>query len=861
MQNSHSGTSAKSQSGLVWMLLLLLGILTAFFWRSLDPSQVIFSNDGPVGAASMQAIAMPDAYFGYWLDLNWVGVSSGSVPADVYYFLFWLLGPIGSAKFMFPLTLTFLALSAWLFFRRAGLGSTAAILGALAATLNSGIFSDGAWGLVTHTITVGMNFLALAALMGKRGPYWIRLVLAGLAVGMGVIESGDIGALYSLVVAAWLVYQGWAESEGSALEGLVKGAARLAVVGLCAGLIAFQALVSLIGTQITGIVGTEQDKQSKAEKWDWATQWSLPKTEAVGLAVPGVFGYRMDTKGGGQYWGEIGRTPGWEEHHQGFPRYTGTGYYLGILAIILGLWAVWQAFRAKDSVFNPVERRWIWFWFGVFVVSLLFAFGRHAPFYQIVYALPYFSTIRNPVKFLFFVSWAMPVLAAYGTEGLLRAYVNKPGSTQGSAKASFDKQWWFFSLALAAVGVISWLLYSGSANALERYLLSQGFGPEDVKGIIQFSIGQAGWGVLFLLLALGVVLAVMRGKLVAGGRNWAPVLLVAVLIADLFRANLPWVVYWDYQNKYASNPVIDFLKEKPYEQRVARLPFRSPPQMAMFDQMYGIEWAQHHFYYYNIQSLDIVQMSREPVVFRDFEGTLRFDGTTNTLWKIPRRWELTNTRYLLGAAGFTDVLNTQVDPEKQRFRPVLQFNLVPKPGVVQVDGLEDFTALTNATADYAVIEFTGALPRVKLYSNWEVSTNDQATLAKLADPAFDPHQTVLVAESLSASPSTNVDAGTVEFTSYKPTHITLKANAKANCVLLLNDRHDSQWQVTLDGQPAMLLRCNYIMRGVELSPGEHTVEFRFRPPLNAFYFSAAMMGVAVLLIGVLLISLRRQRKA
>lgn len=860
MQNSQSGTTPKIQSGIVWMLLLLLGVLAGFFWRSLDPSLVIFSNDGPVGAASMAAISMPEAYFGFWLDLNWLGASGGSAPADVYYFLFWMLGPVGSAKFMFPLTLLFLALSAWLFFRRAGMGSTAAMVGALAATLNSGIFSDGAWGLMTHTITAGMCFLALAALTGKRGPYWVRLVLAGFAVGMGVIESADIGALYSLVVAAWVMYQGWAESEGNAVKGLVKGGLRLAVVGLCAGLIAFQTIVTMIGTQITGIVGTEQDQQSKAEKWDWATQWSLPKTEAVSLAAPGIFGYRMDTKGGGQYWGEIGRTPGWEEHRQGFPRYTGTGYYLGILTIVLGFWAVWQAFRPKDSLFNPVERRWIWFWLGVFIVTLLFAFGRHAPFYQIIYALPYFSTIRNPVKFLFFVSWAVPVLAAYGTEGLMRAYVNKPAATATKARSSFDKQWLLLSLALGGLGVIGWLLYSGSGNSLERYLLTQGFGPEDAAGIIKFSVGQAGWGVLFLLLALGVVLGVMRGKLTVGGRNWGPALLVAVMVVDLFRANLPWVVYWDYQNKYATNPVIDFLKEKPHERRVARLPFRSPPQMAMFDQMYGIEWAQHHFYYYNIQSLDIVQMSREPVVFREFEGALRFDGTTNTLWKIPRRWELTNTRYLLGAAGFVDVLNTQVAPEKQRFRPVLQFNLTPKPGLTTVDGLEDFTAITNATADYAVIEFTGALPRAKLYANWEVSTNDQTTLAKLADPTFDPHQTVLVAESLSGSPSTNADAGTVEFASYKPTRIVLKANARTNCVLLLNDRHDAQWQVTVDGKPAPLLRCNYIMRGVELTPGEHTVEFRFRPPLHAFYFSAAMIGVGVLLIGVLLVSLRRQPK-
>jgi len=51
-------------------------------------------------------------------------------------------------------------------------------------------------------------------------------------------------------------------------------------------------------------------------------------------------------------------------------------------------------------------------------------------------------------------------------------------------------------------------------------------------------------------------------------------------------------------------------------------------------------------------------------------------------------------------------------------------------------------------------------------------------------------------------------------------------------VLLLNDRFDPAWRVTVDGKAASLLRCNYIMRGVQLAPGEHTVEFTFEIALG-----------------------------
>jgi len=856
MQENKIGTKPSSWSSALWLFLLVLGILAGFFWRSVEPSQVIFSNDGPVGAACKNELSMPAGYFGIWSDLNWLGFNGGSIPVSVYWLLVWVLGPIGSAKFMFPLTLLFLALSSWLFFRRAGLGATAATFGAVAAMLNSSIFSDGAWGLMTHTITAGLNFLALAALSGKRGPYWVRLVLAGFAVGMGVIESADIGALYSLVVAAWVVYQGWAETDGSMVRRLALGGARLAVVAVCAGLIASQTIITMVSTQIVGIVGTEQNQQSKAEKWDWATQWSLPKKEAVSLIVPGLFGYR------GRYWGQIGRAPGWEQHHQGFPRYSGTGCYAGILVVILAIWAMVQATQRGASVFSLVERRWIWFWAAVFLVSLLFAFGRHAPFYQLLYALPYFSTIRNPVKFLFFVGWALPVLAAFGVQGLIRAYVT-PGSSPGSAAKhrAFNRKWFVGSLALGGAAIIGWLIYSGSRPDLVRFLQTQAFGPQDAEVIAKFSIAQAGWALLFLLLSIALVLLVMRGKLTAAGRNWSGIVLLGLLVADLGRANLPWVIYWDYQYKYATNPVIDFLKQEPYKHRVLKLPLRTPPELALLDQLYGIEWAQHHFYYYNIQSLDIVQMSREPVVFREFEGALNFDGTPNTMSRFTRRWELTNTRYSIGPAVFLDVLNTQLDPVKQRFKYALRFNLEPKPGVNNPSQLEDFTAVLDTNGNCAVFEFSGALPRVKLYSNWEVSTNDQATLAKLPDPAFDPKETVLVAENISPVSAANQAAGTVDFESYFPSRIVLKADAKVPCVLLLNDRHDPSWKVSVDGQPAELLRCNYIMRGVQLTPGQHTVEFTFRPPLRGFYVSASVMVLGLLLAGYLAVSVRRRSEA
>jgi hypothetical protein len=184
---------------------------------------------------------------------------------------------------------------------------------------------------------------------------------------------------------------------------------------------------------------------------------------------------------------------------------------------------------------------------------------------------------------------------------------------------------------------------------------------------------------------------------------------------------------------------------------------------------------------------------------------------------------------------------------------------VPKPGITRPTQLEELTVVTNNDGDLALFEFTGALPRAKLYSNWQVNTNDQANLKTLADLNFDPAKTVLVSTPQKNLPAvaTNENSGTVEFKSYAPKHLAFAANATAPSVLLLNDKYDPHWSVTVDGKPAELLRCNFLMRGVYLTPGQHTVQFDFSLPNMPLYITLAAMGVGLCLVGCLLLASKR----
>jgi hypothetical protein len=922
----------------LWFLLFLLGILLVLFHPALlNPDLTQFSNDLPLGVYKSNALQLPGGFSGIWLDLNSIGMGLGTSSVIFSNLLRWGCIHFGSvvwfAKFFPPITLFFLGSCAWLFFRSLKLSPMACLLGGLAVALNSGFFSATCWGIGTQEIGVGYDFLALAAVASSSsGKRWLKLILAGFAVGMGIMEGVDVGALLSMLVAAFVMLQ--ALVEGVSLRNFFKGVARTAVVTVFAVFIATQALSSLIDYQIkniAGITGSAQDARTKAERWDWATTWSFPKRETLSLFIPGLFGYRMDTPDGGNYWGAMGRDPAWDRYFangeqgpapQGAMRFTGGGAYNGVLVMLIAIWAALQAFRKNESVFSPDQRKNMWFWTALAVFTLLISYGRFAPFYRLVYSLPYFSTIRNPCKFIMFFDLAVLILFAYGVHGLGARYLSGTVSTLDLGTrvknwwrkaAAFDKRWVAGCFITIAASLAGWMIFATSRSSFEHYLQTVGFEPPLTESMAAFSIHQVGWYILFLVVSVIAMILVFSGTFAGKRAKWAGLLLGLIVVADLVRANDPWVKYVDFKNKNeigvsggSTNPLIEMLREKPYEHRVAMMPLREQDDFTETAQLYRIEWAQHQFQYYNIQSLDIVQMSRMA------QDLAAFQAATVT-GPMTRRWELTNTRYLLGPAvwivtqpdgqkqgfPFLEALNQQIDPEQHRFRTLGMFNLAAKPvrspyaaSRLEIETVEAGQPKNGAAI--ALYEFAGALPRARLFANWRVSTNtdpaalaewvkktgslvpaewanalaslnatDQSTLKEMMSPEFKPAQTVLLAKPLPlpAANATNQDAGSVEFLSYAPKDIKLKAVANTPAVLLLNDKYDPTWQVRVDGKPAELLRCNFVMRGVAVQPGEHTVEFIYQLDPKPMYVSIAGIGVALLLTGFLAVSSFRRTSA
>ncbi len=74
------------------------------------------------------------------------------------------------------------------------------------------------------------------------------------------------------------------------------------------------------------------------------------------------------------------------------------------------------------------------------------------------------------------------------------------------------------------------------------------------------------------------------------------------------------------------------------------------------------------------------------------------------------------------------------------------------------------------------------------------------------------------------------------------------------------------WEVLVDGKPTNFIRANYVLRGMELAEGKHTIEFKFNPgsfrigEKVSMFSSIAVLGMLLAAITLGFISSTRQRK-
>lgn len=165
-----------------------------------------------------------------------------------------------------------------------------------------------------------------------------------------------------------------------------------------------------------------------------------------------------------------------------------------------------------------------------------------------------------------------------------------------------------------------------------------------------------------------------------------------------------------------------------------------------------------------------------------------------------------------------------------------------------------------------IYRYDNVLPRATIYHHAELVPNEGEVLNKLADPALDIFQSVVLNESMltpdqrmhvvaiNHQKPTHIEAAAIR--SYRSQDVQIEASLDRSGILVLNDTAYPGWTATVDGRPAAWTNANYLFRGVLLAPGKHAVRFQYQP--KSFRRGAAISGLTM--AGLLAIGLTVKRR-
>jgi hypothetical protein len=132
------------------------------------------------------------------------------------------------------------------------------------------------------------------------------------------------------------------------------------------------------------------------------------------------------------------------------------------------------------------------------------------------------------------------------------------------------------------------------------------------------------------------------------------------------------------------------------------------------------------------------------------------------------------------------------------------------------------------SGDVKIYENLDLLPRAYLVHQVLSVESAANALTALQDGQADP-ATAAVVEGLAAFTTEPASPASATLVTYEPERVEIRTNSDTDALLVLSDTAFPGWQATVDGAAAPIYPTNYLMRGVVVPPGEHTVVFVYRP--------------------------------
>lgn len=204
--------------------------------------------------------------------------------------------------------------------------------------------------------------------------------------------------------------------------------------------------------------------------------------------------------------------------------------------------------------------------------------------------------------------------------------------------------------------------------------------------------------------------------------------------------------------------------------------------------------------------------------------------------------------------------------------------VVPRGKQAKIKGFALPLQRRSEYKDMTVYVNDNAVPRLYWASIGHIALDTLSAIEALCAPGFDGRSTCVITPSDAAleqlasvippeqpkepwiKPPSEAPNATFIITTDEPEHLSIQVTTAAPGILVLGDTWDPGWKSYVNGVKTPILRANGLFRGIVLPPGNHQVEFRYRPVSLYFGIVSGLCGL-MLLLGILCLPQRRQDTA
>lgn len=565
------------------------------------------------------------------------------------------------------------------------------------------------------------------------------------------------------------------------------------------------------GESILSAVDGNAQEASGLEK-DYILQYSMAKGEWLSLLVP-------DIKGGASpyYWGE--------QH------FTGGAFYFGAVLFSLFLMSL---ILMRDRL------RWIFLALGSLTVVLSW---RDASWLTDFFleSVPGFSKFRDTKMMLVVVQ----LMVVVGVGILLR------DAAGGLIK--WGKKLWIVAAAPAVMLLLFYLVptlffdfesFVRSDNAIETVGASKALAE-------RLTIFRADTfrSLFFALVAGAGLLAIVKFQ--SKNSRWvlAAILgLVCFSTYDLFevdrRYQSPdkgWVSYFDYIYPFEATPA-DLAIYANETQGDPTLLASIAEDVALEKEVYGERMARRDYQKFESAAQFASLKERHHYRVLDIRGAFS-DARTCYFHRNIGGYHGAKLR------RYQDLIDYLLQPEQDQFRQLAggggelraAFAAMPVHSMLNMKYLvfdDQQTPLLNSLA----------LGPAWFATSVELAGDPDDEIARLK-LLEDPRHAIVPPECADAVAGLALGTGEVTLTAYIPDAPRYSCNSSGGGLVVFSEVHyDGSWSLTIDGEPADLLRVNYLLRAVVVPPGQHEIEMKFTSNMFVLGNHAATFGGALILL-------------